>query len=125
MGLQGGRAGQLPAELQHGVHRRVRAAGARVRPEDGQRGAGGEQVPADGRRHQGAAPGRLGMGRRRHGRRRQAGGAGARLTARPSRLPPDIPPPVPRPCRVRRHRRRIHIMKQHYHSLRYHIIVIL
>lgn len=52
VGLQSGRAGQLSAEPQHGVHRRVRAARAGVQPEDGQRRHGGETGPADRRRYQ-------------------------------------------------------------------------
>jgi len=91
VGLQGGRAGQLPVKLQHGVHRRVRPARSGVQPEDCQRQSGGEAVTEDGRRHQTAPPPapqspprggwRLGMGRRGHGRRRQAGRASHRLTA--------------------------------------------
>jgi len=56
VGLQGGRVGQLPVELQHGVHRRMRTARSGVQPEDGQRQSGGEAVAQDGRRHQAARP---------------------------------------------------------------------
>lgn len=74
VGLQGGRVGQLPVELQHGVHRRVRPARAGVQPEDGQRQPGGETVPQDGRRHQGTTRHRgVGMGRRGHERGGQTG----------------------------------------------------
>jgi len=52
VGLQGGRARQLPTKLQHGVHRRVRPARSGVQLEDGQRQSGGETVTQDGRRHQ-------------------------------------------------------------------------
>jgi len=88
VGLQGSRAGQLPAELQHGVHRRVRASRAGVRPEDGRPASGGQAVPEDGRRFAGrgppSAPRRhVGMGRRGHGRGRKARRPRYRIVRKP------------------------------------------
>lgn len=79
VGLQGGRIGQLPVELQHGVYRRLRSARTGVQPEDGQRQPGGETFPQDGRRHQGTRRRGLGMGRRGHEGRRQTGRPRAQL----------------------------------------------
>lgn len=85
VGLQGGRAGQLPVEHQHGVHRRVRAPRPGLRHEDRRPRAGGQEVSADGLRGRARRRARrrqrqhLGMGRSGHGRRRQADSARGRL----------------------------------------------
>jgi len=50
VGLQGGRAGQLPAELDHGVHRRMRLPRVGVRSEDVRSHSGVQAVQENGRR---------------------------------------------------------------------------